>query len=117
MLAGDPLASDCLLSDRLAGNPLASVCLVSELLVALDRDCLLSDLLAGGPLPSDCLLSDRLAGDPLASDCLVSDLLVCGHIGFADDIVCEEASDENKSQLNGMVNANRDTCKCNWKLF
>ena len=104
LLAGDPLPSDCLLSDLLAGDQLAS-------------DCLVSDLLAGDPLPSDCLLSDRLAGDPLASDCLLSDLLVSGHNGFADDIVCEEASDENKSQLNGMVNANRDTCKCNWKLF
>ena len=85
-LAGDPLASDCLLNDPLAGDPLAS-------------DCLVSDLLASDPLGSDCLFSDPLAGDPLGSDCLVSDLLVSGHIGFADDIVCEEASDENKSQM------------------
>ena len=75
-----------MVSDLLAGDPLAS-------------DCLVSDLLAGDPLASDCLVSDLLASDPLASDCLVSDLLVSGHIGFADNIVCEEASDENKSQM------------------
>ena len=73
--------------------------------------------LAGVLLASVCFVCCSVAVGLLASVPMVIAPLAGGLVRFTDDFVCEEASDENKGQLNAVVNTNRDTDKGYWKLF
>ena len=93
----------------LAGGPLAGVLLTSVSLVRCS--------IAGGLLTSVSLAGGPLAGVLLTSVSMVIAPLAGGLVRFTDDFVRKEASDENKGQLNAVVNTNRDTYKGYWKLF
>ena len=78
---------------------------------------LASGHLAGILFTSVCFVCCSVAGGLLASVPMVIASLAGGLVRFTDDFVCEEASDENKGQLNAVVDTNRDTHECYWKLF